>query len=177
MKAIVIVAAVVGLASPASFEPSSTVWFQGDSTVRGFTCVATQIISELNTSDGSDVATLVDDAVVTIPVAKLDCGNAKMNDHMRKALKVDQHPAIEFRLASYSIESTNAVLKGKLTIAGNAKDVQIDGTVVQTDNLVQVKALKQIVMSEWGVKPPSLMLGTMKVKDKVTVGFNVVLKP
>jgi hypothetical protein len=39
-----------------------------------------------------------------------------------------------------------------------------------------VKASKVINMKEWGVKPPSLMMGTMKVKENVTVGFDVALK-
>jgi polyisoprenoid-binding protein YceI len=173
MKAIATIAAVITLASTTSFEPSSTVWVQGDSTVRGFTCVATQLTSALKTTESTELASLVEDATVAIPVGKLDCGNGKMNEHMRKALKVEQNPNIEFKLASYSIDGNRAVLKGNLTIAGSSKDVEIGGTVLQEEGLVQVSAQKQIVMSEWGVKPPSLMMGTMKVKDKVTVGFNV----
>ena len=30
-------------------------------------------------------------------------------------------------------------------------------------------------MTEFGLKPPALMLGTVKVNDKVRVGFNLVL--
>jgi hypothetical protein len=32
-------------------------------------------------------------------------------------------------------------------------------------------------MTEWGVRPPSLMLGAMKVAPAATIGFDVVLKP
>jgi hypothetical protein len=32
-------------------------------------------------------------------------------------------------------------------------------------------------MTEWGVRPPTLMLGTMRVNPAVTIGFDVVLKP
>ncbi len=31
-------------------------------------------------------------------------------------------------------------------------------------------------MKDYGVKPPSLMLGTMKVAEKVTVHFDLLLK-
>jgi hypothetical protein len=31
-------------------------------------------------------------------------------------------------------------------------------------------------MTEWGLKPPTLMLGTMKVGDRVKVGFDLLLK-
>jgi hypothetical protein len=31
-------------------------------------------------------------------------------------------------------------------------------------------------MSEYGVKAPTLMMGTMKVRDRVVVHFDIVLK-
>jgi hypothetical protein len=33
------------------------------------------------------------------------------------------------------------------------------------------------VMTEYGMKPPSLFLGTMRVRDRVQVHFDMVLKP
>ena len=97
-----------------------------------------------------------------------------MNEHMVKALKTR---TIEFRLDSYTIDGASAVLNGKLTIGGTTRPIEIPGTVALQGSQVRVQATKQIVMSQWGVKPPSLMMGTMKVKDAVTVGFDVTLKP
>ena len=174
MKTFVILAALVGLGTSISLEPTSKVWVKGDSTVRAFTCNATEISSQVQLSGSTEVAGLVDDAVVTIPVANLDCGNGKMNEHMVKALKT---ATIEFRLNSYKVDGSSAVLLGTLKIAGTTKDIEIPGTVTKEGSLVRVKATKDITMSQWGVKPPSLMMGTMKVKDTVTVGFDVTLKP
>jgi polyisoprenoid-binding protein YceI len=174
MKTFVLLAALVGIGTSISLEPSSKVWVKGDSTVRAFTCNATEISSQVQLSGSSEIAALVDDALITIPVDKLDCGNGKMNEHMVKALKTR---TIEFKLDSYKIDGANATLNGTLTIAGTNKPIEIPGTATQEGSLVRVKATKQIVMSQWGVKPPSLMMGTMKVKDAVTVGFDVTLKP
>jgi polyisoprenoid-binding protein YceI len=62
-------------------------------------------------------------------------------------------------------------------MAGTTREVEISGTAAQEDDLVRVKAQKQINMKDWGIKPPSLMMGAMKVKESVTVGFDVTLKP
>ena len=174
MKTFVLLAALVGIGSQITLEPSSKVWVKGDSTVRAFTCNATEISSQLVTSGSTEIAGLVSDGTVTIPVGKLDCGNGKMNEHMTKALKTS---TIEFKLNSYDVEGSNVLLKGSLKIAGTVKDIEIAGTAAKEGELVRVKATKQITMSQWGVKPPSLMMGTMKVKDQVTVGFDVTLKP
>ena len=40
-----------------------------------------------------------------------------------------------------------------------------------------MKGARAIKMSEYGVKPPTLILGTMKVRDQVTVSFDLVLNP
>ena len=173
----IVAAALVGIGTNITLEPSSKVWVQGDSTVRGFTCNAKQIVSSLSVTGEQDLALLVDDALITIPVAKLDCGNGTMDEHMRKALKSAQNPNIEFRMSSYKVDGTKATLLGALTIAGATKDIEIPGTVQKEGSLVRVKATKQISMKDWGVKPPSLMMGTMKVKENVTVGFDVTLKP
>jgi polyisoprenoid-binding protein YceI len=173
----IVAAALVGIGSNISLEPTSKVWVQGESTVKGFTCNAKQITSAINTTGNEEISLLVDNAVVTIPVAKLDCGNTTMDDHMRKALKAAQNPNIEFKLNSYKMEGTSATLVGTLNIAGSVQNIEIPGTVQQEGSLVRVKATKKINMKEWGVKPPSLMMGTMKVKEFVTVGFDVTLKP
>lgn len=173
----IVAAALVGIGSTISLESSSKVWVQGDSTVRGFTCNAKQITSSINRTGNEEIALLVDNAVVTIPVAKLDCGNSTMDEHMRKALKAAQNPNIEFKLNSYKVDGANATMLGTLSIAGTSQDIEIPGTVQKEGGLVRVKATKKINMKEWGVKPPSLMMGTMKVKEFVTVGFDVNLKP
>lgn len=173
----IVAAALVGIGSNISLEPTSKVWVQGESTVKGFTCNAKQITSTINTTGNEEIALLVDNAVVTIPVAKLDCGNTTMDGHMRKALKAEQNPNIEFKLNSYKVDGTSATLLGTLNIAGAVQNIEIPGTVQQEGSLVRVKATRKINMKEWGVKPPSLMMGTMKVKEFVTVGFDVTLKP
>jgi polyisoprenoid-binding protein YceI len=69
-------------------------------------------------------------------------------------------------------------MNGLLTIAGKEKEIDISGTgTVDGNGTVRMKGSKQFKMSDFGVKPPSLMLGTMKVGDMVTVSFDLVLNP
>ena len=163
--------------SGTQLEPDSRLWVKGGSTVRDWECAATVINSAIDTNLNADIATLVSSAQVNVPVAKLECGNGKMNDHMRKALKAEANANIQFALTSYKVTGTTGTLYGKLTIAGAPKQIEIPATITEEKGLVRVKANKQIKMTEWGVKPPSLMLGAMKVEDAVTVGFDVTLKP
>jgi polyisoprenoid-binding protein YceI len=104
-----------------------------------------------------------------------------MNGHMRTALKAAQAPTISFRASSVSLTPGDAAsaarMTGELSIAGQSRPVTIDATVVSEDGQLRVRGSKQINMTEWGVRPPSLMLGTMRVNPNVTVGFDVLMRP
>ena len=161
-------------------ESNVRLWFDGTSTVRAFKCSATTINANIQTdavsANAAEVADLVAKASFVIPVAGLDCSNGTMNGHMRKALKADEAPEISFVLSNYVVKGSTALINGTLTIAGKANQIEIPATIEQEASGVRVRALKLIDMTQWGVKPPSLMMGTMKVKPMVSINFDVLVK-
>jgi polyisoprenoid-binding protein YceI len=164
-------------AAPASFEPGSKVWVSGTSTVRAYRCETTRAEGTAQLS-GTDLASLrVSGASVTIPVSTLDCANGTMNGHMRTALKMAESPNIRFRATNVEVNGTAAKMTGELTIAGSTQPVSIDATVASESGQLRVRGSKQLDMTTYGVRPPSLMMGTMKVRPGVTIGFDVLLKP
>jgi polyisoprenoid-binding protein YceI len=176
--------------SPASLTllPESKLWVQGTSSVRSYTCRAARVDGSVATQPGStslaiaDLENTVKGAEISVSVAGMECGNATMNAHMRKALKGDTSPRITYRITSYDVapagEAEGSVkLNGTLTIAGTEKPVSIDATATMELGRLRVRGSKQFRMTEFGVQPPTLMMGTMKVHDPVAVRFDVLLKP
>jgi len=162
-----------------TLQPDSKVWVTGTSSVRDYRCTATSIQSKIEAPSNPanlPLSELVGSAVIEIPVAQLDCGNGTMNGHMRKALRAEEFPNLKYQLASYTIAGGGITLKGDLTIAGQTLPIEMEGTVEEEGNIVRASAKQQIRMTEWGVKPPSLMFGTMKVHDPVTIGFDIALQ-
>ncbi|HEX6746870.1 MAG TPA: YceI family protein [Longimicrobium sp.] len=169
--------------APLSLQPGSRVWVDGTSTARSWHCESTQAVGSAAAST-TELAQLanVGSASVTVPVASLDCRNGTMNGHMRTALKAQQAPELRFRATSVQVTPTGAdagtvEMQGTLSIAGAERPVTINGTVARENGQIRVRGTKRITMTEWGVRPPSLMLGAMKVAPAATVGFDVVLKP
>jgi polyisoprenoid-binding protein YceI len=157
----------------------SKLWVEGGSTVRSYKCVAKAIDATVTTGPEGTAAplpALVKGATVAVATGELDCSNGTMNEHMRKALKAEQAPRIEFTLESYELQANSASLNGKLQIAGTANAIVFPATITEENGVIRVKASKPINMKEWGIKPPSLMMGTMKVKEMVTIHFDVTLK-
>jgi polyisoprenoid-binding protein YceI len=169
--------------TPLSLQPGSRVWVEGTSTVRSWHCESTRAEGGAGVST-VDVARLssVARAEVTVPAATLDCRNGTMNGHMRKALKADASPTLGFHATSVQVTPTGAgagtaEMQGTLSIAGQERPVTISGTVASEGAQLRVRGTKRIDMREWGVRPPSLMMGTMRVNPNATIGFDVVLKP
>lgn len=171
----------------ASILPGSKLWVSGTSTVRNFDCKATAvdaaILSESPelTSEVMKGQKAVQTVVVKVAPKKIDCANSTMNEHMLKALKADENPVIEFRLSSYDIARATSATKGKLSgtlsLGGVKKDITFDALATNGANgALHVVGAYQLAMSEYGLKAPSLMMGTMKVGNKVTVKFDLLLK-
>ena len=193
-RQITLMGAVIGIAvvtaaaltPDAVIQPESRVWIEGGSTVRGYTCEAPavngSVTSEVAAFDVAALAGAVRTAEIVVDASALDCGNGTMNSHMRKALKATDHAGIRFRLDEYTVQAAGAEslvrMQGALVIAGSEQPVTIDGVATPAaDGGVRVAGSHGIRMTDYGVTPPSLMLGTMKVHDAVTLNFDVVLKP
>jgi len=168
-------------------QPESTLWVEGTSSVRGYKCNAAVLNAELQTAAGNAVAAIlagdkaVSSADLTIEAAKLECGNGTMNGHMRKAIKAEANPAILFKLASYELTKSADTLRiemtGDLTLAGAQKTITLTALAKDGGNgTLVVEGTHELKMTEYGINPPKLMLGTLKVHDKVKVGFSLVLK-
>jgi polyisoprenoid-binding protein YceI len=183
--AMVAVPALLGAAealSTLSFQTGSRVWVEGTSTTRSWRCESPRITgtAQANTTSLSELRSLPG-AELTIPVAALDCRNGTMNGHMRRALKADQHASIRFQASSVTLTPGNgqsaARMTGNLTIAGQTRPATLTGTVVEDDGELRVRGTHQLTMTDFGVSPPSLMMGTMRVRAPVTIGYDVTLRP
>lgn len=189
LMAIVVPAGIAWTADRAglALQPESKLWVEGTSSVRSYTCRA-KVDGSVATQAGStslaiaDLESTVKNAEVSVAVAALECGNGTMNGHLRKALKADASPRITYRIGSYDVTAAGAAegkvkLNGTLSIAGSEKPVSIEATAISEAGKLRVKGSKQLKMTDFGVRPPTLMMGTMKVHDPVTVHFDVLLKP
>lgn len=111
----------------------------------------------------------------------LKSGHDAMDKNAYKALKIDKAPVITFSsnaatitnldATDYSVKST-----GKLTIAGTTLDAEIVATCkVNADKSITVMGSKKISMKEFGMAPPTFMMGTIKTGNDVTLKFDLKL--
>jgi polyisoprenoid-binding protein YceI len=146
---------------------------------------------EMKSSKGKAEALIaVDNGKVTLsglsfnfPAESLKSGHNMMDNNTYKALKTEKNPNITFVLVSGNLTPAGVNTyqftgMGKLTIAGTTQ--QTDLTVLlkynPTDKSFTCSGVKKFKMTQYGVKPPSVMLGTIKTGDEISISYNLSIK-
>jgi polyisoprenoid-binding protein YceI len=113
---------------------------------------------------------------IVIPAATLTSPKEGLDKNMHKALKVQEFPDITFRLvrtAAGTAGTLNAV--GVLKIAGVEREVTLALKTERQDAGLLVTGELPLLMTDFGIKPPTAMLGMLKTDPKVTITFETVL--
>lgn len=120
---------------------------------------------------------------ISIPVIKFDCGLKMMTKDLQKTMKHEQYPYmyIDFKQFSRSLNLGNipVQLSGQADIylAGVSKKYQIQCTAKNVGaGQIELKGSKQIRLTDFNLKPPSKLGGTIKVEDQMDVEFTLFLK-
>lgn len=173
------------IGDPLKLAAESRVWFDGKSTVRDWSCKATQIDAVIDADAGAVAGVLkgqkaVKTVTVTFPTAKLDCANGTMNGHMMKALNATKNPNITFVMSAYELNAAAPVkgtLSGTLLINGVSKPITMPAEFVSgAAGALRATGTYVLTMTEWQVEPPKLMMGAMKVNPVINVHFDLLLQ-
>jgi len=171
-------------------EPESKLSFDGTSTIHSYSVNATEIngflildasiLKRSTLANGSGIY----EAQVSIPVKKMKSGKNGLDDRMYKTMNTGKFPDITYNLTAAhfislpdtSQEWVQLHTTGKLTVAGTEKTIEmtVNGYLLP-DGKISFSGNKSLLMSEFGIKRPKMMLGLLKTGDEVVVNFDLVL--
>lgn len=166
--------------------PDSKLWIEGGSNLHGWSCKASSIDAMIDVDEAflkSASPTQLKKVQVKVPVRNLKCGHGGMDNNLYKALKADDSPDISYILGTFDVvPGANDVFTvksvGTLKIAGTEKSVNMDVTATKlADGSVRADGELPLLMTDFGVKPPTAMFGTLRTDNKVTVKFSLLVGP
>jgi polyisoprenoid-binding protein YceI len=113
---------------------------------------------------------------IAIPAATLTSPKDGLDKNMHKALRTAEFADITFRLVRVQPGEAGALkATGLLTIAGQEREITLDLKTLRKDSTLAVSGQAQLLMTDFGIKPPTAMLGMLKTDPKVTITFETVL--
>lgn len=184
LSAAVLAAATITAQAPAPLAVGSAkVTITGTTNVHGYTAETTTVrLTGVKTGafDGDlwalvEKPALVETFGIVIPAASLHSTKDGIDKNMHKALNVTEHPEIRFRLRSFEPAGTAYRATGMVTIAGVEKEVVLTLQVQRQGAALAVSGVANLLMTDFGVKPPSAMLGMVRSSPKIAVKLELTV--
>jgi len=171
-------------------DPGSQVTIDGTSSLHAFHCKTNKMNAYVDvdpgyTTDLTRIARPIVSVKVNIVVRTLSCGNGQMDKNMYSTLKADENPIIKYTLSGYNILTGSASptafaakTTGTLMISGQERSVAMKIVAERlSDGKATAKGEQAVLMTDFGIKPPSFMFGTLKVGNEIIVKFNLRAGP
>ncbi len=109
----------------------------------------------------------------------LKSGKSSMDGRTYKSMKADEFPKINYKLTfaevtmvqanKYSIQTT-----GLLTIVGKTQSISMKVmALVNADQTISCHGTEKLMLTDYGIEPPSFMLGAMKVGNDLIIKFDL----
>lgn len=118
----------------------------------------------------------------TVAAESLKSDKNGLDKNAYKALDTDKHKQITFTMTSGTVTAAGGnkfkvSATGNLNIAGTSKRVTLtaDGQYNPSDKSITVNGSTKFKMTDYQVKPPVLMMGTIKTGDDITIEYQVKL--
>jgi polyisoprenoid-binding protein YceI len=180
--------------TPITLGPGSTLWLEGKSNIHDFESRTTAVMVRFERDSSLHApstpaeleafvrASGVRGMDVEVPVVSLHSGKGGLDKNLWKDLRSDQYPAIRFHLTQYTVAPQGAKsdtfevrAEGTLAVAGRERPTSLTAHAHRADRGVWIEGSQELRMTDFGIKPRTMMLGTMRVKDAVTVRFRLLL--
>jgi hypothetical protein len=170
--------------------PPSQIFVAGKSNVNQFNCDCEQDFSAMQPRCywQADPPTLVfENTQLRLRAENLDCGNRMMNRDLRNTLRADQHPEIRLDLRRLQFAAgdianaigtdwTDLTAHTNLTLAGQTRraSIRFRGRSVGHE-VYELVGVHEVRMTDFGVEPPTAMMGLVKVDDHMRIHFKLWL--
>lgn len=166
--------------------PASTLRINGTTNMHEFSCLCNQRFEsgEVLVSEGGGRNLCFQKAELAMKAKSLDCGSQGINRDLQLALKSQQYPHIFLRV--HEVQVPPAISPGvwvpitvhaSLTLAGTQRNVSMHVQLQrQSDRHIRVRGNYELQLLDFGIQPPTAMLGLIKVNNSVSLDFDLYLE-
>lgn len=118
----------------------------------------------------------------SFPVHNLKSGKSGMDSKAYDAMKAKTSGNIGYIASTSTVtpgsgSQFSVKSSGSLTIVGVTKPVVLNAAcVVKADGSITCSGTEKLLMSDYQIKPPTYMLGSLKTGDALTINFTLVVK-
>jgi polyisoprenoid-binding protein YceI len=169
-------------ATPLRLLSESRVWIDGTSSRDDWTVNAESVAGQVVVLGAGEMR--IQGGRFIVESTSLVGGRGPIMDRlMHNALKADEHPEIRYELVSVQPAPAGPgkhrlATRGRVTIAGVTQEIEAPAEVERTANgTLRFTGSYALLMSDFGITPPSAMFGALRTGDRVVVNFELLAGP
>ncbi len=157
---------------------TSSITINGTSNLHDWNSKSEEIKGELVLTGNDQVKSFT----LEIPVKSIKSGERMMDSKTYEAFDSGKNPNIAFRLTDVSNlqingDKVDVVFNGNLTMAGATRKVAIKASGKNTKSGTYIfNGNVSLKMTDFQMKPPTALLGAIKVGDGIKLDFNIILQ-
>jgi hypothetical protein len=166
-----------------SVSPSSRLMINGTTNVNTFVCTTDYfkgddlLVQRRNTTTGGMELS----GELSVAVDDIDCHNRIMNHDLQNALQSKIYPDIKIEFFDLKEQGKNNKTKVmgwvEITLTGKKKRYPIECDLESSGSNGNIlRGEQEIYFSDFGLIPPHKAFGMIKVRDKISVSFELILE-
>ncbi|MGB3179910.1 MAG: YceI family protein [Cyclobacteriaceae bacterium] len=166
-----------------SLLPSSTVAIEGYTNVNTFTCTycgdTPAVENTIEAAEETGEWSLnPQNARIALEVNAFDCGIKQMNEDFRELLNAPSHPTLQIGISTVKyLEADLYSITAILQVAGTSRQVCLPLRITRdTTGMLRARGTLSVHLTDFGLEPPTRLMGMVKVKDKIKVIFDLWLQ-
>jgi hypothetical protein len=169
-----------------SFDDATNLTIEGTSNINSFDCKCKDKFPKSSIRVFFDNSRTIRFAKgrLLMKSAKLDCNNSRMNRDLCEALKSEEYPNIVIDLLDAKMGPEDIIKADEwirikasvvLTITNISKMLVLDVKVKRVAlNKMRFTSSQDILLTDFGITPPTALMGLIKVNNKVKINFDII---
>ena len=156
-------------AVPGGTLAQGTLSFDGRASAGDFVGTTSTVTGEMTGGDGLEAVR----GWVEAPVANLQTGNGRRDRDLNKSMESDKYPTMRFDLDGVAPggagDSVPATLKGRLTLHGVEREVELPGSVVFGGGDVRIRSEFPLNLKDYKIGGLTKLMGMLRMYEDIKV--------
>lgn len=177
--------ATIGQDMQLNIQDSPNMHLYGEANIKSWDAAITEVNGTLTLQDIENITaeTLSPEAfqnlTLTIPVEEIEAESGGLTSNIHKYLKGDDYPNITFDLNNVTDiteqEDGSFLISGSgvISAAGAENTVEMQVTANLVNDGIQFTGEQELLMTDFGIDPPTAVFGTIRSRDEIRIEFDV----
>ncbi|GAA5225118.1 hypothetical protein GCM10025777_57490 [Membranihabitans marinus] len=123
----------------------------------------------MESSISSEAVQLKEETVINVPIASFECPNKMIEKDLNQLFESHIYPSISLRVLKLEVRDKSHKATVEIKIKDRSNTYEFNLKEVEIDNESYVNGSQTLSLIDFGIEPPTKMLGMVRVKEDISI--------